>query len=94
MLRSLYNNITMSLQVQNEEKPIQPQAGVKQGDGISSKLFTSMLKDSFKLLNCEGYDINMNDYFTHHLSANGLDTTAESMNAHGTMVGHFAEVSQ
>ncbi|XP_026317901.1 uncharacterized protein LOC113228751, partial [Hyposmocoma kahamanoa] len=41
-------------------RPIQLQRGVRQGDVISPKLFTTALEDAFKLLNWKGFGININ----------------------------------
>lgn len=44
----------------SDSKTIKLQKGVRQGDVISTKLFTDALEDVFKLLDWDGFGININ----------------------------------
>lgn len=96
VLKCLYNKATMCIRLQDQStNQIQLQKGVRQGDVISPKLFTSALEDVFKLLNWHGYGININgEYITHLRFADDIVIMAESMDDLGTMLRDLNTVSQ
>ncbi|WP_419894688.1 reverse transcriptase domain-containing protein, partial [Proteus faecis] len=87
MLKCLYSNATISVRGQEQStKAIPLQRGVRQGDVISSKLFTAALKDDFKLLEWKGCGININgEYITHLRFADDIVVMAESLENLSTM---------
>lgn len=96
VLKCLYSKATMSIRLQDEStKPIQLQRGVRQGDVISPKLFTSALEDVFKLLDWNGFGININgEYITHLRFADDIVIMAESLEELNTMLSDLSIVSQ
>ncbi len=96
VLKCLYTNATMSVQVQNQStKNIPLQRGVRQGDVISPKLFTAALEDAFKLLEWKGSGININgEYITHLRFADDIVVMAESLEDLSTMLDDLCRVSQ
>ena len=86
----------MSVRVQEQSTGAIPlQRGVRQGDVISPKLFTSALEDAFKLLEWQGFGININgEYITHLRFADDIVVMAESLEDLGTMLEDLNRVSQ
>ncbi len=95
-LKGLYENATMSVRLQDQNsKPIQLQRGVRQGDVISPKLFTTALEDVFKLLDWSGFGININgEYITHLRFADDIVVMAETVEDLNTMLDGLSRASQ
>ena len=68
LLADIYFNCTSRVQLHKESKPINIKQGVRQGDTISPKLFTSCLEDIFRSLNWEKRGININGEYLNHLT--------------------------
>ena len=96
VLRCLYEAATMSVQVQGQQsKPIQLRRGVRQGDVISPKLFTSALEDMFKTLDWKGKGININgEYISHLRFADDIVLMAESLEELNQMLDGLASASR
>jgi hypothetical protein len=68
---------------------------VRQGDVISTKLFTAALEDVFKLLDWRGFGININgEYMTHLRFADGIVVMAETLEDLSTMLEDLNRVSK
>ena len=95
VLKSLYENATMSVKLQDQNtKPIQLQRGVRQGDVISPKLFTAALEDIFKLLDWSRLGININGEYINHLRfADDIVIMAETLEDLSTMLNDLSRVS-
>lgn len=81
MLRSLCDDVVISIQVQNSKKrQIALHQGVRQGDVISPNLFAIALKDIFKTRNWNGQGIYINGEYNSHLRfADDIVVMAESL---------------
>jgi ribonuclease HII len=67
LLANIYTNCTSHVQLHKESKPINIKKGVRQGDTISPKLFTSCLENIFRSLNWEENGIQINGEYLNHL---------------------------
>ncbi|CAH2094017.1 unnamed protein product [Euphydryas editha] len=72
---------------EHSTRAIPMQRGVRQGDIISPKLFTTALEDVFKLLEWKGFGININgEYITHLRFADDIVLMAKSLEDLGIML--------
>ncbi|KAG6448570.1 hypothetical protein O3G_MSEX005586 [Manduca sexta] len=86
----------MCVQVQNQQSgPIQLRRGVRQGDVISPKLFTSALEDLLKTLDWKGMGININsEYISHLRFADDIVIMAETLEELQQMLNSLASAAQ
>ena len=60
LINALYHDATMTVKIFGETDPITLWRGVRQGDTISPKIFTTALEDVFKTLEWEAKGVNIN----------------------------------
>lgn len=96
VLRGLYNDATMAVQVQDQQtKHIPLRRGVRQGDVISPKLFTNALEDMFKTLDWKEKGLNINGEQLSHLRfADDIVLMAESLQELEEMLTTLADASR
>jgi len=66
-IKNIYENATSCVKLHENTTKFTIGRGVRQGDIISPKLFTSTLESVFKKLNWSGMGININGRFLNHL---------------------------
>ena len=67
ILQHIYNHATASVRVYEKTDKFRIQRGVRQGDTISPKLFTTLLQYMFKNIDLEGLGINIDGKDLNHL---------------------------
>ena len=80
LLRDLYNGATSTLKLHRDSDKISLQTGVRQGDNISSKLFTACLQDAIiNKINWEDKEINIDgEHLSHLIFADDIVLVAKS----------------
>ncbi|CAH2083561.1 unnamed protein product [Euphydryas editha] len=96
VLRCMYDAAKMTVHIQDQQtRPIFLRRGVRQGDVISPKLFTTALEDVFKTLDWGGRGINVNgDYISHLRFADDIVIFAETLEELGQMLSSLNESSR
>jgi hypothetical protein len=86
--------VSMKMIQDQDYKPIQLRRGVRQGDVILPKLYTAALEDMFKLLDWNGFGININGgYMTHLRFTDDNVVMAETLKDLSTMLQDLNRVS-
>lgn len=80
ILQHIYENATASVRLHEETERFRVQRGVRQGDTISPKLFTTLLEYMFKSVELENMGININgENFSHLRFADDIVLISDSL---------------
>ena len=67
LLKNIYTNCTSTIALNGNKTQFEIRKGVRQGDTISPKLFTSCLEEIFHGINWSGKGVNIDGEHLHHL---------------------------
>jgi hypothetical protein len=87
VIKEIYDTATLQVKLHKLSNPVPVKRGVRQGDTISPKLFTSCLEDIFKLLDWSQRGVNINgERLTHLRFADDVIVFSENIDELQTMV--------
>jgi len=95
LIKYIYEHATSSVKMHKHTDKFQVERGVRQGDTISPKLFTSALETVFKKLDWSEMGININGRFLNNLRfADDIALTSSTMEQAETMLLQLNEEAQ